>query len=258
MEIADILLNLLGLGLWASAAIAPRSQDQDPAADSAARRILLGCLLLLLALRALLFWILWPDRDLEIDLGAVDYYTTGKGFTSHLVHSLCSFLAFLFLFHLWVLGLRLALGRVPGVARATGRVLGPAGRWPPLAGLALSLLGGMALWIACWGIGRAAGLELQYESLARHCLRAPLVALSLWTTFAALIQILLLLHLILSYVHLGDHPFLAMVDRGAEAFLRPLRLLPLRIARIDTAPLLGVVLYGMAGLFAQKLILQWM
>ena len=51
----------------------------------------------------------------------------------------------------------------------------------------------------------------------------------------------LLLHLIGSYVYLGGNPLWEFVRATARNLLAPLGWLPLRVARLDFAPVVGVV-----------------
>jgi uncharacterized protein YggT (Ycf19 family) len=52
----------------------------------------------------------------------------------------------------------------------------------------------------------------------------------------------LFLHLIGSYVYLGVSPLWDFIEATSRNLLVPLRWLPLRIAKLDFAPLVGVIL----------------
>jgi uncharacterized protein YggT (Ycf19 family) len=69
-----------------------------------------------------------------------------------------------------------------------------------------------------------------------------LVALALWFSLQYLLPVFLLLHLVASYVYLGSNTLWEFVGATARNLLAPLRRLPLRIARFDFSPLVGVVL----------------
>jgi uncharacterized protein YggT (Ycf19 family) len=53
---------------------------------------------------------------------------------------------------------------------------------------------------------------------------------------------LLVLHLLNSYIYFGPHPFWNYVNTTAQTILRPLEKIPLRLGRVDFAPLVGIVL----------------
>ena len=58
----------------------------------------------------------------------------------------------------------------------------------------------------------------------------------------------LLLHLVNSYVHLGEHPLWAYVGSVARTFLVPFRRLPLQLGKVDFA---SVVALGLVYLVAR-------
>jgi uncharacterized protein YggT (Ycf19 family) len=63
-----------------------------------------------------------------------------------------------------------------------------------------------------------------------------------YLTWKYLIVGILLLHLLNSYVYIGNHPFWNFVNATASNLLRPLRWLPLRIGKVDLLPLLAVAM----------------
>jgi uncharacterized protein YggT (Ycf19 family) len=54
--------------------------------------------------------------------------------------------------------------------------------------------------------------------------------------------VFLLLHLVASYVYLGSNALWEFIGATASNMLVPLRWLPLRVARFDFSPLVGVIL----------------
>jgi uncharacterized protein YggT (Ycf19 family) len=69
-----------------------------------------------------------------------------------------------------------------------------------------------------------------------------LIASALWLSLQYLLPVFLLLHLVVSYVYLGSNTLFEFIGATARNLLAPLRWLPLRIARFDFSPLVGVVL----------------
>jgi uncharacterized protein YggT (Ycf19 family) len=62
-----------------------------------------------------------------------------------------------------------------------------------------------------------------------------------------LIAVVLLLHVVNSYLYLGNHAFWSFINATARNILAPLRWLPLRVGRVDLTPVVGiaVVLLGL-------------
>jgi uncharacterized protein YggT (Ycf19 family) len=85
-------------------------------------------------------------------------------------------------------------------------------------------------------------LELidQARSGWRLLAQGALVALALCFTLKFLLPVFLLLHLVNSYVYLGASPLWDFVSTTAQNLLWPLHRLPLRLAKLDIAPLIAV------------------
>ena len=242
-RIVDTLINLLGLAIWIRAVLPFRRTDSaEP--EPPLRLILFASLFILLLLRGGILWGLASEIGPSIDFGGL-VLSFSPDFRQQLVHSFGSFAVALFLFHLWCLGLSLCIpqgNRAGAVESAVCRFLGPVAGWHPALRITLSFLAGCILWIALGALLPALGIDFPW-SLATILSQSPLIALSLWTSFLTLVLIVLLLHLVHSYCHLGGHPFWPFVDRTAALFLAPLRPVPLVVGRIDLAPFLGLIVY---------------
>ena len=70
--------------------------------------------------------------------------------------------------------------------------------------------------------------------------------MAVYFTLRFLVVGFLALYVLNSYVYLGDFPFLNYVNTTTRGLLRPLRWLPLRIGRVDLAPLAGMALVLLA------------
>jgi uncharacterized protein YggT (Ycf19 family) len=66
--------------------------------------------------------------------------------------------------------------------------------------------------------------------------------MALFFTLQYLLPVFLLLYLVTNYVYLGSSPLWDFIGETARNLLAPLRSLPLRVARLDFAPLAGVIL----------------
>ena len=62
----------------------------------------------------------------------------------------------------------------------------------------------------------------------------------------------LALYVLNSYVYLGDFAFLDFVNTTSHGLLRPLRRLPLRVGRVDLAPLAGMALVMLAAEYGRR------
>jgi uncharacterized protein YggT (Ycf19 family) len=60
-----------------------------------------------------------------------------------------------------------------------------------------------------------------------------------------LLPVVLLLHVVASYVYLGANPFWELIGVTARNLLKPLQCFPLRFAKVDFAPLAGVLLLSL-------------
>ena len=85
-------------------------------------------------------------------------------------------------------------------------------------------------------------------------IRAALIGLSTYLTWRYLLGGLLLLHLVNSHVYLGKHPFWSFVSATATTALSPLRVIPLRIAKMDFSPVVGIAIVFLAGEAYQRLL----
>jgi uncharacterized protein YggT (Ycf19 family) len=67
-----------------------------------------------------------------------------------------------------------------------------------------------------------------------------------------LLVAVLALHLLNSYVYLGDLPLWSFVNATARSLLRPLQWLPLRAGRVDFAPLLAIAVVLAGAQWSQR------
>ena len=65
---------------------------------------------------------------------------------------------------------------------------------------------------------------------------------------------LLLLHLLISYVYLGNSKVWTFVEGTARNLLQPLRSLPLRVGKADFAPITGIALVVIAAELGSRLL----
>ena len=118
--------------------------------------------------------------------------------------------------------------------------------WPrqSLAGsgqVVLPLAFVIAVWCACSPLLQRLGIVPEakpWQILAQ----GAVIGLAACLVLKFFVLGLLLLHLINSYVYLGDLPLWNFVGATARRLLIPLRWLPLRLGRIDFSPVVGIAL----------------
>lgn len=212
-------------------------------------------LVLLLAGRALFYWIIGAPVDWtpKLDIGLISLAFRSDLLLFDLLYSVLSFLRLLIVFYFWLLAVS-AINRAvvePDPLQKLVRLhLGRAARWPWLVQLLLPLAVVTALWMIMSPFLAQLGLITRVHSLARLSYQGALVGLGLLLSLKYLIPVFLLLYVITSYVFLGNSPVWEFISTTARNLLKPLRRLPLRVARLDLAPVVGTILVLLA--------LQWL
>jgi len=267
MGLIDFILNLAGLLLWLNW----RSLHLDPLArrtpatlvgtlrPAAPRRWrnwqLLAGLGLLLLLRSAFYWdigstVSWTPT---LDLGVValafrsDSFPAGISLRATTLFSLLSFGHVLLVFYFWLLVLE-SLNRRNAEPDAVQKILrlhlGRMARWPWPVQLLLPLLLTAALWVAIHPLLVSIGVLNRAGSLAHLAEQGLLVGGGLVLTLKYLLPVILLLHLIVSYVYLGTSPLWDFISSTARNLLRPVQ--ALRYGKLDLAPLAGILLILLA------------
>jgi uncharacterized protein YggT (Ycf19 family) len=77
--------------------------------------------------------------------------------------------------------------------------------------------------------------------LAQGCVISLIVYLSLKFVLLAF----LVVHVFITYVYLGTNPVWDFINTTSRNLLRPLNRLPLRLGKIDLAPIIGIVLVAL-------------
>jgi len=259
MSWIDFILNVAGLLLWlnwravpppltapanAAPLALPRRADPPPARW----RYLLGLLALLLG-RAVFYWqagsgLKW-DPDIPLSSIALVFRSDLPG--RMLLFSFFSFGATLGFFYLCLLllsSVNAPVSDADAVQRLVRLHLGRLERWPGAVKMLLPLAVTVALWCAL------NPLLLWVDMVPRvstwHLLaQGAVIGLAVYFTLRFLVLGFLALYVVNSYVYLGDFPFLNFVNTTSRGLLRPIRWLPLRIGRVDLAPLAGMALVAL-------------
>jgi len=263
MGLIDFILNLAGVLLWLSW----RSIRFDPLLKTRPatligtlrpaepRRMkgwqLLAGLGVFLLLRAVLYQQIGSDADWtpKLDLFFIVLAFPSRlppgYFLSAMAFSVVSFARILIIGYFWLLAL-VVINRSNAepdpVLKMLRLHLGPLARWPLVLQVLLPLLLVTGLWFALHPLLVHLGITGRVRSDALLAGQGLLVGIALCFTLQYLLPIFLLLHLFTSYVYLGSNSLWDFIGATARNLLTPLRRLPLRVARIDFAPVVGVVL----------------
>jgi uncharacterized protein YggT (Ycf19 family) len=211
-----------------------------------ASRFVVG-FVLFLSLRSLLYWMIgspagWTPR---LDLGVVVLAFRSDQFRPSFVFSWLSFLRLGTIFYFWLLVVALVNRDTPEadpLNRLIRLHLGRFSRWPWPLQVCLPFVWVIFLWVILHPLLVIIGTATPAMSIVRLLEQGALIALGLVVTLKYLLPIFLCLHLVASYVYLGNHPVWDFIATTANHLLAPLRFLPLKFARLDVAPVAGVLL----------------
>jgi uncharacterized protein YggT (Ycf19 family) len=260
MSWIDFILNVAGLLLWlnwravppplaAPANAAPPALPRRADPPRARWRYLLALLALLLG-RAVFYW--QAGSGLKWDPG-IPLSSIALVFRSDLpgrmvLFSFFSFGATLGFFYLCLLLLSSVNAPVSDADPAQRLVrlhLGRLERWPGAVKMLLPLAVTVALWCALNPLLIWVDM-VPRVSTWRMLAQGAVIGLAVYFTLRFLVLGFLALYVVNSYVYLGDFPFLNFVNTTSRGLLRPIRWLPLRIGRVDLAPLAAMALVALA------------
>ena len=213
----------------------------------------------LLLVRALLYWQVGSAVDWtpSLHLGGIDIAIPFRSdsWWRMFLFSWLSFAVTLALCYLWLLLLSLVNGNAAETAPVQKLVrlyLGRVDRWPwPLKAL-LPLLVSLLLWYLLSLVLSRLSIIPPAASRTHRLEQAIVIGLGSYLSWRYLIGGLLALHLVSSYIYLGDQPLWSFVASTGRNLLVPLRWLPLRLGKLDFAPLVGIALVFLTAEFAQR------
>jgi uncharacterized protein YggT (Ycf19 family) len=271
MGLIDFILNLAGVLLWLnwrSVGFDDLVKTSPAALVGTLRRAephrlkgwhLLSALGGLLLVRALLYWQVGSAVDWtpSLHLGGIDIAIPFRSdsWWRMFLFSWLSFAVTLALCYLWLLLLSLVNGNAAETAPVQKLVrlyLGRVDRGPwPLKAL-LPLLVSLLLWYLLSLVLSRLSIIPPAASRTHRLEQAIVIGLGSYLSWRYLIGGLLALHLVSSYIYLGDQPLWSFVASTGRNLLVPLRWLPLRLGKLDFAPLVGIALVFLTAEFAQR------
>jgi len=271
MGLINLILNLAGVLLWLNW----RALRFDPLVKSAPatlagtlrraepRRLkrwhMLAALGGLLLVRAVLYWQLGSAVDWtpHFHLGGVDIvipFRSDNGWRM-LLFSCVSFVVTLGACYLWLLLLSIVNGRKAEsdpLQKLARLQLGRIDRWPWPAKALLPLLVSLLCWYLLSLLLSRLGIIPPAISRTHRLEQALVVGLGSYLSWRYFIGGLLALHLVSSYVYLGNRPFWSFVALTGRNLLAPLRWAPLRLGKVDFAPVVGIALVFFAAELAER------
>ena len=257
MSIFDLILSLAGLLLWlnwrAIRVEAPRSLTAPlghmlkPAGPSRKKSGYLIILVALLVVRAILYWQIGTASHWTplVPFGPVTLAFRSDFFWRIFLFSFVSFGFTLAIFYLSLLLLSLVNGGIPDADPQQKWVrlhLGWFESWPWFLRMLLPPLAAGVVWYLLNPLLQHAGIGPAPRSFLQLVQQGAVIGLGSCFVWKYLIAGILVLHLVNSYVYLGNHPFWTYINATARTFLRPLSIVPLQVARIDFAPVVAIAL----------------
>jgi uncharacterized protein YggT (Ycf19 family) len=172
-----------------------------------------------------------------------------------LLFSLLSFCLTLGIFYLALLLLSLVNAResdMDPVRRLVRLHIGRVEGWPwPIKGI-LPFLITLLLWLPSSLLFARLGVIPSPKSELHRLEQGLVLGAGSYLLWRYIIIALLGLYLVGSYVYFGNHAFWGFVNVSGGNLLSPLRPIPLRIGKMDFAPLLGIGLVFLAGFYAES------
>lgn len=265
MSWVDFILNIAGLLLWLNW----RASKSDPlgkrtpatligtlrsAAPQRTRRwdlpVVLGAFIFL---RAVLYWLLGPALRWAgtLNLGVISLSFRSDWFGRILLFSLLSFLLTLGIFYSWLVLLSLLKGPKP-IRDFVRMQLGRIDDWPDGIKWFLPLIVTVICWLLASWLLQTMGIIPRPASETWRVGESLVIASQSYLIWKFPIAALLVLHLLNSYIYFGRHPIWNYADATAETLLRPLAKIPLRIGKVDFAPIIGIALVFFIAEFAGR------
>jgi uncharacterized protein YggT (Ycf19 family) len=275
MSAIDFILNLAGLLLWVNWRSMRLSRLVKAAPVSLAGTVrpaaaprfkgweYLVVLAALLLLRAWLYQQVGAAADWipKLDVGLIVLPFRSDQGLPVLLFSVLSFIRVWILFHFWLGALALfnrRLGETDPVQKLIRLHLGRIAHWHWLVQTSLILLLVGLIWAGVnpllWHLEITSRVRTP-ALLAEQC---AFVAVALLFSLKFLVPAVLLVYFLTSYVYLGSNPLWEFIGAAARTVLAPLGGLPLRVGKLDLAPLVGVILVLLLLHVAPRLFLQRM
>jgi uncharacterized protein YggT (Ycf19 family) len=207
----------------------------------------LAAVILLLLFRAIIYRQIGPGAEWtpKMNLVFVALAFRSDNLTLCLLYSALSFGRALLVLYVWLLAVALInRGRVdPGpVQKLVRQQLGPVASWPWILQLLLPFILTIAIWLGLNPLLLRLNITGHSHSFLLLLEQGALVGLGIVFALKYLFLVLLVFHLLLTYVYLGGNPIWEFISGTAGNLLAPINWVPLRLGKLDLAPILGILL----------------
>ena len=269
MSLIDLILNLAGLLLWVSwrsIPFDPFTRRTPTTLAGTLRRAaptrfqlwyFLAALVGLLLVRGFFYW--WVGGKLDwmptLKLGAVAVAFRSDYFWRMLLFSCASFFHALVIYYLWMILLSMATSRsveADACQRFVKVQLGFVHSRRAAFKAILPLAGAVVVWLAVGPLLSALGIVPPVKSFLHRVEQGVVLGMGTYLVWQYAIGAVLALYLVNSYIYLGSHPLWNFIQVTARWLLAPLRRLPLRIGKVDFAPVAGIALVFVAAEMIQR------
>jgi len=221
------------------------------------RWLCLGGVIGLLGLRAWVYWRVGSDLNwvASLNLGIVALAFNSVSLDRMLIYSFAGFGITLGVFYLWLLLLSAASRKLPEADawRQFVRLqLGWLAPWPGVVKLVLPLPLVSLLWCVANPGLVALGMTPPTQSTLHLVEESLVIAAGAMLAWKPLLLLVMGVHMVGSYLYLGDHSLWAFVNAVARNLLRPLRWAPLCWGKLDLAPMVAMALVYFGANFASR------
>lgn len=269
-----ILLNLVGLLLWLKWREERLHSTRRPTGTTllstlkkagkapAYQWAYLGALAGLLLVRAIGYWhigagVRWTPC---VELGAIVLPFRSDMFSRMLMFSAGSQVVFVAEFYFLLLLLSAVNRRVSDTDPMQNQIrahLGWIDRWPGFVKILLPFVAGGLFWLALGPLLATSGFQLPAKSMNHTAQQAALIGLASFLVWKYFVAGLLLMHLVTSYVFLGNAPIWTFISTTARNLLKPISWLPLQFGKLDFSPVLGAALVLLLGELLSRALPKW-
>jgi len=268
MSVLHFILNLVGLLMWVNwrgmgfkehvpyrSTLVHTLKSAEPRRPGR-WRYLVGLAMLLIG-RAWLYQSIGPGLRWVpvIDLQVITLPFRSDQPGKMMMFSWLSFGLIWTVFHLALLLLSIVNRSVPDtqpVQHLIRQHLGRVAQWPVVIQLMLPFLFCAVVWLPLQPLLTAAGLLPAGVAMNIVAEQGVTLGIAVFLAWPPIILALMFLHLMNSYVYLGRSPLLDFASLAGRNLLKPLSWLPLRLGRMDFAPVVAGIIVWLVAVFSER------